>query len=184
MPIFFLAYSSSARYQTQIIIPGKPEDDPTAHSPRSQNMVETTSPVNFFDNFVTVRMEWTPKALSFYLDGTLVRQETDANKYSQLMDPSKTEPMNIRTSLWAGFSDWSGQVDPSNPPTSVTVDYIKYESYDSGSGKFTDEWKDDFNTFDSSRWEKATWTFPYAVNDFSPDNVVTKDGNLVINFSR
>lgn len=84
----------------------------------------------------------------------------------------------------AGFSDWSGQVDPSNPPTSVTMDYISYEKYDESSGGFVPEWRDDFDSFNSDRWQKADWTFPFAVNNFSPSNVNIEDGNLVINFSR
>lgn len=146
-------------------------------------MKQHTSDTSFFDNFHTIRMEWTPKRLAFYYDGSLVREETDSGKYAQLMDASKAEPMNTRTTLWAGFSDWSGQVDSSNPPTSATLDYIKYESWDSAAGKFVPAWNDEFNTFDSARWQKADWTFPFSVNDFSPANVNAENGNLVIKFT-
>jgi len=66
----------------------------------------------------------------------------------------------------------------------VTIDYIKYEKYDESSGRFVPEWQDNFNSFNYGRWKKADWTFPFAVNDFSPSNVYTENGNLVINFSR
>jgi endo-1,3-1,4-beta-glycanase ExoK len=180
----FFGKSNGNDYQTQIIVPGTRENDPTAQLPRSQNMVQHTSATSFFDNFHTLRMEWTPKSLTFFYDGNKIREETDATKYAQFFDPSKTQSANIRATLWAGFSDWSGHVDPSNPPTAVTIDYISYEKYDESSGKFVPEWKDDFTTFDSARWQKADWTFPFAVNDFSPSNVNTENGNLVINFSR
>jgi hypothetical protein len=129
-------------------------------------------------------MEWTPTKLSFYFDGEKIREETDTSKYYQFFDPSKTESANIRATLWGGFSDWSGQVDPSNPPTEYTFDYISYEKYDEATGKFVQGWKDDFSTFDSNRWQKADWTFPFAVNDFTPGNVKIEDGNLVMDFSR
>jgi endo-1,3-1,4-beta-glycanase ExoK len=180
---FFGKSSGGKDYQTQIIVPGPQEHD-IGSLPRSQNMVAETSDTSFFDNFHTVRMEWTPSRLSFFYDGKKIREETDTTKYSQFFDPSKTESANIRATLWGGFSDWSGQVDASNPPTSVTIDYISYEKYDQASGSFVPGWKDNFDTFDSARWQKADWTFPFAVNDFSPSNVNTVDGNLVINWSR
>ena len=174
---------NDTQFQTQIIVPGVQEKD-IGNLPRSQNMVQHESSTSTFDNFHTLRMEWTPKRLTFFYDGNKIREETDAIKYAQFFDPTKVQSANIRATLWAGYSDWSGHVDPSNPPTSYTIDYISYETYEMASGGFVPVWKDNFDTFDYSRWQKADWTFPFAVNDFSPSNVNTEGGNLVINFSR
>jgi endo-1,3-1,4-beta-glycanase ExoK len=64
------------------------------------------------------------------------------------------------------------------------VNWIKYYDYTPGKGEngsdFTEQWTDNFDTFDASRWSKANWTFDVNLVDFSPDNVVVKDGYLVL----
>lgn len=171
-------------YQTQIITPGPPENYPP-YAPRTQHIVETTDPtIDFYNAFHTVRIEWVPDRLSFFLDGKKIREETSTQEYGQLLTPGKAQPMQIRFTLWAGYSDWSGHLDASNPPTSAAGQYIKYESWDAKKGTFQPGWIDEFNTFDSSRWQKASWTFDFAVNDFSPSNVVVQDGEIELKFSR
>ena len=101
MAFEFFGKSFGKNYQTQIIVPGPGEAD-IGNLPRSQNMMQHTSPTSFVDEFHTVRMEWTPSRLSFYYDGTKVREETDSSKYAQLLDSSKALPMEIRLTLWAG----------------------------------------------------------------------------------
>lgn len=95
----FFGKSDGNDFQTQIIIPG-PEESDIGSLPRSQNMVQHTSDTSIFDDFHTVRMEWAPNKLSFYLDGSLLREETDASKYAQFFDPSKVQSANIRATLW------------------------------------------------------------------------------------
>lgn len=95
----FFGKSDGNEFQTQIIVPG-PEESDIGSLPRSQNMVQHTSDTSIFDNFHTVRMEWTPTKLSFYYEGSLIREETDSSKYEQFFDPSKTEGANIRATLW------------------------------------------------------------------------------------
>ena len=152
--------------------------------PRAQHIEEKTSPSSYFDSFHTARIEWEPKRLAFLYDGTLVREETDPSKFNQFFDASKVVPMEIRVTLWAGYSDWSGQVDAGNPPGPAEFEYVRYEKWDEGAGKFVPGWEDTFDSFDSARWQKADWTFPFAVNDFAPGNVNAQGGNLVLDFTR
>lgn len=95
----FFGKSSGNSFQTQIIVPG-PEEDDIGSLPRSQHMVQHTSDSSIFNNFHTVRMEWRPKKLSFYFDGSLIREETDSSTYEQFFNPSKTQNANIRATLW------------------------------------------------------------------------------------
>lgn len=74
--------------------------------------------------------------------------------------------MSVHFNLWAGFSDWSGRVDPSKPPTPAQVDYIRYEAWDPASSSFVPAWQDDFNSLDTQRWQVNDQTFEFAVNDF------------------
>ena len=54
------------------------------------------------------------------------------------------------------------------------VNWIEFHRWN-GSG-FELVWRDDFNSFDSNRWGKADWTFTENRADFSPNNVVVKNG--------
>ncbi|MCD6100130.1 MAG: T9SS type A sorting domain-containing protein, partial [Candidatus Marinimicrobia bacterium] len=46
--------------------------------------------------------------------------------------------------------------------------------------KFSFEWEDNFDYFDTQRWQKATHTFEGNNCDFIPDNVVFKDGYMIL----
>jgi hypothetical protein len=53
------------------------------------------------------------------------------------------------------LAEWSGQVDPGNPPTRALFDFVKYESWTDGG--FGEGWTDEFDSFDEARWSKADW---------------------------
>lgn len=169
----------TSRYQTQIIVPGPPDPD---GAPRSQYPIEGTAPSSLADSFHTYRIDWTPDYVAFSLDGKEVRRETDKTKFAKFFDASQVKPMQLRVTLWAGFSNWSGQVNPGNPPTATEFDYISYASYNNG--QFMPEWKDEFDSFDSSRWTKNDQTDVFLVNDFTPANANAEGGNLVLKFGR
>lgn len=174
----------TTRYQTQIIVPS-PTLDPDGQ-PRIQYPIEGTNG-DLAGEFHTYRIEWTPSYISWLLDGSEVRRETDASKFARLFDASQVTPMEIRVTLWAGFSNWSGQIDPSSPPTDAVFDYISVESWSdspSNGGGFTPLWRDDFNSFDSARWRREVSTDVFTVNDFTAESVTVADGNLVLSFNR
>lgn len=166
--------SDGYSFQTQIMTPG---------DPRTQNLQEHSTSQSLHDSFHVYRIEWAPDYLAFYLDGKLLRRETDTQVYAKFFDSNRVAPMSLRMSLWAGFSDWSGQVDASQAPSPVTVDWIRYYSYDQKTGSFDLKWDDPFTDFDNNRWQKADWTFEYAVNNFKPDNAYTEDGKLKLLFN-
>ena len=60
------------------------------------------------------------------------------------------------------------------------VDWIEYYSYDTTSKDFSYEWSDDFDSFNSSRWAKANWTFYCNEVDFVSENISIQDGKLVL----
>jgi beta-glucanase (GH16 family) len=81
----FFGKSFGDTYQTQIIIPGPPEDDPIG-SPRTQNIEEMSSSVDFTEEWVTVRLEWKPDEVAFVYNGNRVRTETDPDEYAKFFD--------------------------------------------------------------------------------------------------
>lgn len=135
-------------------------------------------PTNLHSSFHTYAVEWTPGQIRWYLDDLLMRTETD---YAALC----VEPMSIRMNHWVSSEpDWVGKFDKSVLPTYQYVDYISYSSHTpsegDGGGDYTLQWKDDFNTISTSRWQKANWSFDQNLTDFLPANVYTEDGKLVL----
>ncbi|HEY3595816.1 MAG TPA: family 16 glycosylhydrolase [Polyangiaceae bacterium] len=165
-------------FQSQIMTPG---------DPRTEHVELHQEPFSLANGYHTYRMEWTPTRLSFYFDGTLIRQETDTDEYAKLMLDDRAEPMTLRVSVWAGDSEWSGAFDSTAVPAHVFVSYVRYEQYTPGSGPsgsdFTEAWQDNFASYDGSRWYGANWTFDAAINDYVPDNSTVRDGYLTNSFT-
>ena len=65
-------------------------------------------------------------------------------------------------------------------PWFVLYDYVEAYSYDIEANEFNLVWRDDFDSFDSSRWHKASGGFDANSSIFHPDNVSVKAGNLVL----
>lgn len=177
----FEIFGRDGRYQTQLMTPG------TGGAQRTEHVEYHSLPTPAWERYYTYRMEWTPERVAFYVDGQLVREETDREEFSILLDADRAEPAQLRLSLWAGDSNWSGRFDPSAVPAAVFVNWVQVYSYTPGAGPggsdFSAAWRDDFNSLDQQRWWTANWTFDYAVNDYVGQNVSTRDGKLVIVFS-
>ncbi|MBK8806614.1 MAG: family 16 glycosylhydrolase [Bacteroidales bacterium] len=123
-------------------------------------------------------LEWTPDSINWYVDDSLFRTEKDYAK-------SCNAAMSLRFNHWAHTSSsWVGTFDTKVLPQYQYVDYISYSAYTPGEGdngtdyKFS--WKDDFTSFDNSRWSKANWTFGGNYCDFEPANAYTEDDKLVL----
>jgi hypothetical protein len=125
-------------------------------------------------------VEWTPEYIAWLFDGVEVRRSTG----TQVTDCQSKE-MSFRFNLWiSDASGWAGDFNPTILPVYQFVNWMKYSKYTPGSGvngtNFTPEWQDDFNTFNASRWAKGNWTFDGNLVDFSPNNIVVKNGYCII----
>ena len=165
-------------YQTQLITPGK------NGAQRTEHVVNQLLLSPAWTRYYTYRLEWTPNYLAFFVDGQEVRRETDAVEFAKFLDSSQAEAAQIRLSLWAADTTWSGSFDASRVPSDVFVNWVQTYSYTPGTGPngsdFTPLWRDEFNTLDTSRWQLSNWTFDAAVNDYVPQNAAAKDGKLVL----
>jgi hypothetical protein len=131
------------------------------------------------DDYHTYTLEWTPNYVAWYIDGVLLRK----SEGGQVNDLTNTE--SFRFNLWASdIVSWVGTFDTGALPAYQFVNWMKYSTYTPGTGNngtdFTTSWVDDFTTFNTSRWSKANWTFGGNLVDFDPNNVVVKDGYLVL----
>jgi beta-glucanase (GH16 family) len=131
------------------------------------------------DDYHTYGLEWTPDYVAWFFDGKEVRRTT-GDQVKALVNPQ-----SFRFNLWAAnISAWVGTFNGASLPVYQYVNWISYSSYTPGKGDkgtdFTFSWKDDFDFFDSSRWNKANWTFGENLADFAPENVNVVNGYLVL----
>jgi len=135
------------------------------------------------DAYHTYTLEWTPNYVAWLIDGVLMRK-TLGGQVSEL-----TNAESFRFNLWAAnLTNWVGAFDVNALPAYQFVNWVKYSTYTPGTGNngadFTLNWTDDFNTFNTSMWSKANWTFGENLTDFDPNNALVKDGCLVLVLSK
>lgn len=138
-------------------------------------------PFNPSLDFHTYAFEWTPNYVSWFVDGTEFYRQTGS--HIQTMNKAQKIMMNV----WCpAYSGWAGTFSPAFLPAFAYYDFVSYYAYTPGSGSygtgnnFSLQWKDDFNSWDQSRWEKATHTWDGNNCDFITDNAVIKDGMLIL----
>jgi hypothetical protein len=91
------------------------------------------------------------------------------------------------------FHDWNEGFDPDDGmPWSARYDYVEYWEYvpqadwptTDGANQwhpFKQTWRDDFDTFDETRWVASEdWTFSVNEVTFWESQVYTEDGSLVL----
>jgi len=139
-----------------------------------------TSPTSLADAYHTYTLEWTPDYVAWYFDGVEVRRITGTSTVTSL-----TNPESLRLNLWSSTAEsWVGAFDDTQLPVYQFVSYLDYKAYNTTSKTFEGGWRDEFTSFDTSRWSKANWTFDENRVDFAPENVVVKDGILVLALTR
>lgn len=159
-------------------------------SPFSMNMIfgdgktkkESHNYANGFnphEDWHIYEMEWTPDYVSWKIDGKEVRNSSMKDSSQALSHMHK--PQSLRMNFWTPtFSSWGHGLDPVDMPWYVLYDYVEVFHYDTTTKKFNLYWHDDFDTFDFSRWHKATGGFEANSSVFDSANAYTKEGNLVL----
>lgn len=138
-------------------------------------------PFNTHEDFHDYAFEWTPDYIAWFVDGQEIYRQDQAHiadfKYEQQI------MMNIWPPTW---EPWAGKLDDRALPVFAYYDWVSYASYTPGSGNtgtnhnFTLLWKDDFDAWDQTRWQKATHTFGGNNCDFMQENVIFQDGYLIL----
>lgn len=145
-------------------------------SPRQSTEGLHTASASLADDYHTYVLEWTPDYVAWFLDGQEIRRINGGNFVTSL-----SNPQSMRFNIWAStVEEWVGGFNPAILPVYQFVNYMEYYSYNPSSKNFTLSWRDDFNSFNSSRWGKADWTFDGNYVDFDPANVVIQNGTLIL----
>lgn len=136
---------------------------------------------NQYDDFHTYAFEWTPDYIAWFID--------DIEVYRQTGDFVKTvnKEQKIMMNIWnPEYENWVGEWNNYSLPAFSFYDWVSYYSYTPGAGNygtsnnFSVKWKDDFDSYDATRWGKATHTWQGNMCDFITDNVVIQDGKLIL----
>lgn len=139
-----------------------------------------TMPYSLGDGYNTYVLEWTPNYIAWFVNGAQIRRINGGQFVTGL-----TSPQDLRFNLWAAnIAEWVGAWNPNILPVYQFVNYIEYKPYVAATNSFGTGWRDDFNSFDTNRWAKANWTFGENLADFDPNNVVVKNGILVLALTR
>ncbi|MBI2429944.1 MAG: family 16 glycosylhydrolase, partial [Ignavibacteriales bacterium] len=132
-------------------------------------------------DFHTYAFEWTPTYVAWFVDGSEVHRQTGA--HIEALNLSQKIMMNVWNPT---YPNWAGQWNENVLPAFAYYDWVSYAAYTPDSGKtgtdsnFTLLWKDEFDSWDQTRWEKATHTFGGNGCDFVRENAVFKDGKLIL----
>jgi len=143
---------------------------------RHQNV--NFNPSTDFHNYA---FEWTPQYVAWFIDGQMVYKQTGI--HVQTLNRAQKIMMNIWNPAATG---WAGFFNANSLPAFAYYDFVKYYSYTPGTGNygtgnnFTFIWSDEFETYNSSRWDKATHTFDGNNCDFIPENIVYRDGYMIL----
>lgn len=145
----------------------------TGQGTRTTSEEVHTHPFSLANGYHTYALEWTPDHVAWEIDGVVVRESTGA----QVDDLSN--PQSLRFNIWAASDPgWVGPFDNGSLPQYQFVNWISYSRYENG--QFVLEWKDEFDAWDGSRWQRADWTFAENLVDFDPNNAVVQNGTLVL----
>ena len=63
-------------------------------------------------------------------------------------------------------------------------DYVEVSTYDQETNQFSLKWRDDFDTFDESRWSYEEGTRDYFSSTIYPDQVSIEAGKLVLTMEK
>jgi len=134
------------------------------------------TPFNPHAGFHVYGIEWTPDYVAWQIDGDEVYRQTGSH-IAQL-----TKPQKLMMNIWQPADvNWAGTFNAAQLPVYSYYDWVKYYSFTPGSGdNFTLQWTDNFVTFDTQRWQKATHTWNGNNAQFVMENAVFKDGYLIL----
>lgn len=132
-------------------------------------------------DFHVYAIEWTPSYVAWFIDEVEVYRQTEAHV------ATLNQPQKIMMNIWNPvYSNWAGAWNPDVLPAFAYYDWVSYSTYTPGSGtrgtdrNFTLQWRDDFNSWDQTRWAKATHTFDGNQCDFTPENAVFQNGMMIL----
>ena len=111
-----------------------------------QSYCEGFKPGTAWNEYV---VEWTPHHVSWTVNGKLCRKNTDTKDVKLLR-----EGQSIIMDFWTPTKPlWGGGFNDKGMPWYARYDYVKVEKWNEKTGQFEFHWRDDFDSFDETRWK-------------------------------
>jgi len=130
------------------------------------------------DEWHIYEMVWHPKYIAWSVDGREMHRLENENPATKYLNKEQSIMMNFWTPT---FEAWAAGFDGKDMPWTVEYDYVEAYTFNSATGGFDFHWKDDFNTFDTSKWHKAdNTTFDANSSIFRASQVSVKDSKLIL----
>jgi endo-1,3-1,4-beta-glycanase ExoK len=135
----------------------------------------------FCTGFHTYAYEWTPDYIAWFVDGTEIRRETEADSIA-FRDNAATDGMAVHFNVWPGDSTFGGNFSEAILPLHEYVNWVQYSSY--ADGQFTLEWREDFaGSSLPEGWQTGNWDSPKGLSTHAAANVSFLDGYAVISLT-
>lgn len=132
-------------------------------------------------DYHTYAFEWTKEYVAWFIDGVEVYKQTEDHI------KTLTRAQKLMMNIWSPiYTNWAGVWNDALLPAFGYYDWAAYYKYTPASGNygtgnnFTLDWKDEFNTFDETRWEKASHGFTGNRSSFAPENIAFVDSKLIL----
>lgn len=132
-------------------------------------------------DYHTYAFEWTSQYVAWFIDGVEVYRQTGDHINTI------TRAQKLMMNIWNPTnSNWAGIWNEAVLPAFGYYDWVAYYKYSPGAGNygtnnnFTLDWRDDFNAFDDTRWEKGNHGFGGNRSDFVPENIAFVNGKLIL----
>lgn len=132
-------------------------------------------------DFHVYGIEWTPEYVAWFIDSVEVYRQSGAHIATLVND------QKVMMNIWNPIYDsWVGKWNEAVLPAFAYYDWVSYAAYTPGAGSvgtgnnFTPQWRDDLDSWDQTRWEKGAHTFTGNQCDFVPDNIIFKDGVMIL----
>jgi len=132
-------------------------------------------------DYHTYAFEWTPAYVAWFVDGVEVYRQTGSHIQTL------TKPQKIMMNIWnPTYPNWVGVFNPDVLPAFAYYDWVAYYAWTPGTGNygtdnnFTFSWRDDFDFWNTSRWDKGTHTWDGNGCDFIVENAVIQNSKLIL----
>jgi len=174
----FEKVGADCHFQTNAIY-GMPDPNHPNDGVPNHTMQHTAQP-DPCGTYHTYAYEWTPDAIAWLVDGTVIRRET-GDMAKAFADNAKTG-MQFHFNLWPGDSTFGGNLKESSLPVHQYIDWVQYSTYDNGT--FTLSWREDFTgTTLPTGWLTGSWMSPKGKSTHDPENVNLLNGFAVLSMT-
>jgi len=130
------------------------------------------------DNYHKFEIEWTPKHIVYKIDDIEIRRKEGV----EALDKG----LNLVMSICALDDDGAGAGwDDTEAPYYSGIDYVEVYHYDAGENSFWLNFRDDFDTYDITRWASAdNKTWDGMDSTFKKENTYVNDGRLYLRLDK